>query len=101
MANTPQTRKRARQNIVRRSRNMSLRSAVRTAIKKTLSLISEKKTPEAQLAYQQSNSQLDRAHKNGLLHKNNVARTKSRLNIRLKALVLGKDTEETSKKASK
>lgn len=86
MANTPQAKKRARQNDKRRIHNMSQRSALRTAIKKLLKLISDKNADEAKAAYQSAVSHIDRASSKGLHHANRAARLKQRLNNRLRAI---------------
>ncbi len=86
MANSPQARKRAKQNQVRRLRNHSQRSAVRTAIKKFEAAISAGDLESAKSAYQDSASKIDRAVVKGLHHKNRAARLKSRLNKRLKEM---------------
>lgn len=86
MANSPQARKRARQNSVRRLHNHSQRSAVRTAIKKLEAAILTGDQSAAQEAYKTSVSMIDKATIKGLHHKNRAARLKSRLNKRVKEM---------------
>ncbi len=86
MANSPQARKRARQNSVRRLRNHSQRSAVRTAIKKLEAAIEAGDKAAAQAAYVASVSKIDKATIKGLHHKNRAARLKSRLNKRVQEM---------------
>jgi len=97
LANSPQARKRARQNISRRQRNLSQRSSLRTAIKKFLKLVDGSKKSDqsddpsdsreaAANAYREAASHIDRAVSKGLHHKNRAARLKKRLNNRLRAL---------------
>ena len=86
MANSPQARKRAKQNSVRRLRNHSQRAAVRTAIKKLEAAIDTGDQAAAQTAYQKSVAKIDQATSKGLHHKNRAARLKSRLNKRVKAM---------------
>lgn len=86
MANSPQARKRAKQNTVRRLRNHSQRSAVRTAVKKLDAAIEAGDQEGATAAYQASVSIIDKATVKGLHHKNRAARLKSRLNKRVKAV---------------
>ncbi|MBT8113946.1 MAG: 30S ribosomal protein S20 [Arenicella sp.] len=86
MANSPQARKRAKQNSVRRLLNHSQRSAVRTAIKKLDAAIDSGDQTAAKTAYQTSVSMIDKATLKGLHHKNRAARLKSRLNKRVKAM---------------
>ena len=86
MANSAQARKRARQAARRRDHNGSLRSAVRTAIKKTLKAIGRGDREAAQTVYREAVPVIDRMADKGLIHKNKAARHKSRLNARIKAL---------------
>ncbi|NND82862.1 MAG: 30S ribosomal protein S20 [Gammaproteobacteria bacterium] len=86
MANSPQARKRARQNSVRRLRNHSQRAAVRTAMKKLDAAIQSGDQAAAKAAYETSVSSIDKATIKGLHHKNRAARLKSRLNRRVQAM---------------
>ena len=86
MANSPQARKRAKQNTVRRLRNHSQRAAVRTAIKKLDAAIEANDAESAKAAYLASVSIIDKATIKGLHHKNRAARLKSRLNKKVKAI---------------
>ncbi|MEM7359310.1 MAG: 30S ribosomal protein S20 [Pseudomonadota bacterium] len=86
MANSPQARKRAKQNSVRRLANHSQRSAVRTAIKKLDAAIAAGDKEAAKAAFEKSMSMIDRATVKGLHHKNRAARLKSRLNKRVKEM---------------
>lgn len=87
MANSPQARKRAKQNTVRRLRNHSQRSAVRTAMKKLEAALTAGDKDGIQAAYKESVSKIDRAVIKGLHHKNRAARLKSRLNKRVKEAI--------------
>jgi len=86
VANSPQARKRAKQNTVRRMRNQSQRASVRTAIKKLDAAIEAGDQAKANEAYQTSVSMIDKATIKGLHHKNRAARLKSRLNKRVKEM---------------
>ena len=86
MANFPQSRKRARQNVKARSHNGSLRSMVRTYIKKVVAAIDANDVEAAKVAYQQAVPVIDRIADKGIIHKNKAARHKSRLNAHIKAL---------------
>lgn len=86
MANSPQARKRAKQNSVRRLRNHSQRSSVRTAIKKLDAAIEAGDQAAAKAAFETSMSMIDKATIKGLHHKNRAARMKSRLNKRVKEM---------------
>ncbi len=86
MANSPQARKRAQQNENRRKHNASLRSMVRTYLKKTYAAIESGEAEAAQAAYNAVVPVLDRIADKGIIHKNKAARHKSRLNAQVKAL---------------
>jgi len=86
MANTAQAKKRARQAETHRLHNTSLRSTLRTHIKKVVKAIDAKDKTVALAAYKKATSVIDSTANKGLLHKNAAARYKSRLNTRLRAL---------------
>ncbi|WP_086933062.1 30S ribosomal protein S20 [Agarilytica rhodophyticola] len=86
MANSPQAKKRARQNDKARRHNASLRSMVRTYLKKVDAAIEAGDTEAAKTAYSQAVPVLDRVADKGIFHKNKAARHKSRLNAKIKAM---------------
>ena len=86
MANSVQAKKRARQNEKRRQHNASLRSMVRTYIKKVNAAIESGDQAVAQDAYDASVPVIDRMADKGIIHKNKAARHKSRLNAQVKAM---------------
>jgi len=86
VANFPQSRKRARQNDKARKHNASLRSMVRTYIKKVIAAIEAKDVEAAKVAYERAVPVIDRIADKGIIHKNKAARHKSRLNAAIKAL---------------
>jgi len=86
LANSAQSKKRAKQSEKRRRHNASQRSAMRTASKKTISAISGGDAAVASTAYAAAVPALDRAVSQGIIHKNKAARHKSRLNTKVKAL---------------
>ncbi len=86
MANSPQAKKRARQAEKRRTHNASLRSLVRTNIKKVNAAISSGDAAMAKAAYDSAVPVIDRMADKGIIHKNKAARHKSRLNAQVKAL---------------
>ena len=88
MANSPSARKRARQAEGRRQHNASLRSMVRTSIKKVVKAIDAKDVEAAKAAYTAAVPVIDRMADKGIIHKNKAARHKSRLNAQIKALVV-------------
>ena len=86
MANSPQAKKRARQAEKRRSHNASLRSLVRTVIKKVVAAIEAGDAEQAKAAYTDAVPVIDRMADKGIIHKNKAARHKSRLSAQIKAL---------------
>ncbi len=89
MANTAQSKKRARQAETRRQHNASLRSKMRTYVKKVVKLIAAKDVDGAQAAFKEAAPVLDSMANKGIIHKNKAARQKSRLNANVKALAQG------------
>lgn len=85
MANVKAAEKAIRQNDRRRARNRWFVSRARTFIKKTQRAIDSGDMDAAREAYVDAQSALDKAAEKGILHKNNVARRKSRLAASLKA----------------
>lgn len=86
MANSPQSKKRARQAVKRRAHTASLRSMVRTYIKKVVAAIASGDAESAKKAYSEAVPVIDRMADKGIIHKNKAARHKSRLNAQIKAL---------------
>ncbi len=86
MANTAQARKRVRQAEKSRQHNASLRSMVRTYIKKVLAAIEAGNKDDAQKALDIASPIIDSMADKGIMHKNKAARHKSRLNAKVKAL---------------
>lgn len=87
MANTAQSKKRARQGEKRRQLNASQRSTMRTRIKRVIKAVENKSSPELAIAeYRAMSSMVDKLAAKKLIHKNKAARHKSRLDARIKAL---------------
>ena len=86
MANSPQAKKRARQNDKRRAHNASQRSMVRTYLKRVYAAIEAKDLEAAKNAFGEAMPIIDRMADKGLIHKNKAARHKSRMNAHIKAL---------------
>ena len=86
MANTAQTKKRARQNDTQRIHNASLRSTLRTALKEITKaiLLGDKKV--AKKAFDENVAVIDKIADKKIIHKNKAARHKSRLNSALKSM---------------
>jgi small subunit ribosomal protein S20 len=81
LANTKSAQKRIRTNERRHDRNRMYRSRVKTLIRKAEQLISDGQPSEE--AIREACSTLDKAAVKGILHKNNAARRKSRLMLKL------------------
>ena len=86
MANSAQARKRARQAEATRMRNASLKSALRTAVKKVKKAIASGDKAAAAKTLQESQAVMDKMADKKIVHKNMVSRTKSRLSTAIKAL---------------
>lgn len=86
MANSAQARKRARQATGQRAHNMSLRSTLRTAIKKVQKAVDAGDKTAAQAVFKESQCIIDSIADKKIIHKNKAARQKSRLSAAIKAL---------------
>jgi len=86
MANSAQALKRARQSEQQRMHNASLRSTLRTAIKKVRKAIEAGDKTAAEAVLRQSTAVIDRIADKKIIHKNKAARHKSRLTHAIKAL---------------
>jgi len=86
MANSAQSRKRARQNVKIAIRNKSRVSAMRTEIKKTLLKSQAADATQEDIAKCLNNtlSTIDKSANKNLIHANKAARLKSRLNKKIK-----------------
>lgn len=86
MANSPQSKKRARQNERRFAINKARRSRVRTFLRKVEEAIASGDQEAAVAALRTAQPELARSVTKGVLHKNTAARKMSRLASRVKAL---------------
>jgi len=86
MANSAQARKRARQAEVMRSHNASLKSSLRSAVKKVRKAIAAGDKAAAAKTLQQSQAVIDRIADKKIVHKNLASRTKSRLAQAIKTM---------------
>ena len=86
MANIKSARKRARQAQVRRMHNMSLRTAVRTAIKNVKKAVAGGDKAAAAGVLRESQRVIDRVVAKGVMHRNAGDRHKSRLAHALKTV---------------
>ncbi|MCB2134673.1 MAG: 30S ribosomal protein S20 [Rhodobacteraceae bacterium] len=86
MANTPQSKKRARQNERRFAINKARRSRIRTFLRKVEEAIASGNQESAAAALKAAQPEMARGVAKGVLHKNTLARKISRLSARVKAL---------------
>jgi small subunit ribosomal protein S20 len=86
LANTKQAKKRVRQNEKSRQQNASMRSMLRTYIKKVTAAIAKGNQKDAQAALLVATPVIDRMASKGIIHLNKAARHKSRLTAHIKKL---------------
>ena len=86
MANIKSARKRAKQNVTRRARNVELRSRFRTAMKKVLKAAEQGDKDAAASLFKDAVPEIDKAVSKGIIKKNQAARYKSRLNARIRSI---------------
>ena len=68
------------------ARNKSIKSRVKTFVKKVLIAVEAKNVDEAKAALQVAYKELDKAVTKGILKKNTASRKKSRLTLKVNAL---------------
>ena len=86
MANSPQAKKRARQNEKRFAINKARRSRIRTFLRKVEEAIASGDKEAATAALRAAQPELMRGVTRGVYHKNTASRKISRLSARVKAL---------------
>lgn len=86
MANTPQAKKRARQNEARFQVNKMRRSRIRTFLRTVEEAIASGDKEAATKALQAAQPELMRGVTKGVVHKNTASRKMSRLSSRVKAI---------------
>lgn len=86
MANTRSAEKAARQAEKHRAHNVTLRSRMRTAIRKVLNAVAKGSKEEAQTSYRAAVPLIDTLVNKHLIHRNQADRHKSRLAARVKSL---------------
>ena len=86
MANNPSAEKRHRQNLKRRESNRIAKAALRTEIKSALRSAKTGEREQALAHAKKATSLLDKAAIHGVMKKNTVQRTISRLHRRINAL---------------
>ena len=86
MANSPQSKKRARQNERRFTINKARRSRIRTYLRKVEEAIAAGDKDAAAAALRAAQPELMRGVTKGIVHKNTASRKISRLSSRVKAI---------------
>lgn len=86
MANTDQSKKRARQSEARYAVNKARRSRIRTYVRKVEEAIASGNADAAAEAFKAAQPELARGVTKGIMHKNTVSRKISRLSARVRAL---------------
>jgi small subunit ribosomal protein S20 len=86
MANHFSALKRARQTTKRTENNRSNTSRLRTALRKLRQTLASGDAKQAKAVFGDTVSMIDKAVKNGVIHKNTGARYKSRLSARVAAV---------------
>ena len=86
MANSPQSKKRARRNETRLQINKARRSRIRTFLRRVEEAITSGEKDAATAALRAAQPEMMRGVTKGIFHKNTVARKMSRLAARVKAL---------------
>jgi small subunit ribosomal protein S20 len=86
MANTPQSKKRARQNEARYAVNKARRSRIRTFLRKVEEAIASGDQAAAAEALKVAQPEMARGVTKGVVHKNTLARKMSRLSSRVKSI---------------
>lgn len=90
MANTAQSKKRARQSEARQDVNKARRSRIRTFLRKVEEALTSGNADAAATALAAAQPELMRGVTKGVLHKNTASRKMSRLTSRVKALAAPK-----------
>lgn len=101
MANIKSAKKRARQAEKHRQHNASLRSMVRTYIKKVVAAVAAGDKKLAEESLKAAQPVIDRMASKGLIHKNKAARHKSRLVASIKKISADAATTKTKTTRSK
>ena len=86
MPNIKSAKKRVLVNKAKALQNKSARSALKTDIKKFEAAVAEGNRSEAEGAYKVAVKAVDKAAAGGLLHRNNAARKKSSMTVKLNKL---------------
>ena len=86
MPNSNSSKKRLRQNEKRRQQNRSVKSALRTQLRKVKEAVTSGDLATSEEQFKTAVKKLDRAAAHNIIHRNAAARTKSRLSAKVKSL---------------
>ncbi|HBH87571.1 MAG TPA: 30S ribosomal protein S20 [Syntrophaceae bacterium] len=86
MATHKSAEKRSRQNVVKRLRNASVKSSVKTRMKSVLTAVEEKDTTASESALAVAIPAISKAASKGVLHKKTASRRISRLTKKVNSL---------------
>jgi len=86
MPNSLSAKKRLRQNEAQRARNHSVKSNVRTQLRKVREAIATGDAAVSEAEFRTAVKKLDQAAAKNVIHANKAARTKSRLSKAIKAI---------------
>ena len=92
MANRRSSIKKIRVDLRRRERNVRVLSDLKTALRKTAQLVTEKKPSDLVQQSRLLFSKLDRAVKKKILHQNRASRLKSRIQKKINSLKIAVKT---------
>ena len=87
MANTKSAEKRNRQALKRRSRNVQVRTTIKTALKRAREAIASKDPAKAREAVRLATRALSKAKSKGVLHAQNASRRIARLSHQLHSVI--------------
>lgn len=86
MANLKSAKKQAKRSEIKRKRNLSRKSAIKTTVKKFLVAVESKDIKKSQELLKEAEARLERAQSKGVIHSNTASRKISRLAKRLNKL---------------
>ena len=85
MPNTKSAKKRLRQNVTRRLRNRTVKTSIRSQLRKVREAVAAGDVEKAEQEYRDAARKLDRAGQQNIIHSNKAGRTKSRLQRMIKS----------------
>ena len=86
MPNIKSAKKRVQVSALQNARNKANKSALKTAVKKFEAAVASGNREQADSAYKVAVKTVDQGVKKGILHKNNAARKKSSMTLKLNKL---------------